>query len=86
MAEVDARTSFLGLICKGLNQFAPLDDEIGIVQGDGRGAAIGEEFEAANFIEDGGFSDPAENSAYTIGDDKRALGRLEGFDSLKNAD
>jgi hypothetical protein len=44
-----------GVLCfasQGGNQTGPLDDEIGLGQGDLRRAAIGEKLEAANFVED----------------------------------
>jgi hypothetical protein len=62
-AELDFRASLLRLRGKSLDQLAALDDEIGIVERDGGGAAVGEKLEAANFVEDAALGRAAQERA-----------------------
>ncbi len=85
-AELDLHPGALRLGGKALNQGAPLDDEIGMIQADRRGAAIGEKLEAADFIEDAAFGGAAQEREHAMSDDQSPRGRFEGFDAFQDAD
>jgi hypothetical protein len=85
-AKFHARSRFLRLICKNLNEPASFNDQIGALERNRCGASIGEEFEAANLIQDAGFGGPSQNGAHAVRDDQRALGRLERLDAFKYTD
>jgi hypothetical protein len=86
MAEVDARAGFLGLVCEGPDQLAPFDNEVGFAKRDCRSTAVGEQFEAADFVKNTGFRSSAENVADAIGNDKGSFGGFKRLDSFENAD
>ena len=85
-AELDFRASLLRLRRESLDQSAALDDEVGIVERDGGGAAVGEKLEAANFVEDAALGGAAQERAHPVRNYQRARLGLEGFDALEHAD
>ena len=85
-AELDARASFACFVREALDQRTALDDQVRVFQRESGEAAVGEKFEAANFVHDAVFGGGAEKRAHAVRDDQRAFGGLEIFDALEYAD
>ena len=83
-AELDFRTSLLRLRRKPLDQGAAFDDEIGMIQRNRGGAAIGEKFEAANFVEHAIFGSAAQKRAHAVRHNQRPRLGFERFDALED--
>ena len=84
-AEIDLRASLLRLRGEPLNQRAAFDDEIGMIQRDGGGAAVGEKLEAADFIEDAALGGFSQKGTHAMRHDQGARFGFERFDPLKDA-
>src|SRR5215469_7387883 len=56
-----------------------------MLQRDGGRAAVGEEFEAADFVNDGTFGGSAEQVAHAVRHDEGAGGGFERFNALEDA-
>jgi hypothetical protein len=83
-AEFQSGPSRLRIVRQALNQRAPLDDEIWLVQCDSCGATVGEEFEAAYLVNDAGFTCTPQQASHSMRDDERPRSRLKSVDALKH--
>jgi hypothetical protein len=75
----------LRFVRQTLNQRAPLNDEIRLLQRDGCSAAIGEKFEAANLVDDTRFGRASQQPSHPVSDDERPRGWLKRFDAFEHA-
>ena len=83
--ELDLRAGLLRLRGKALDQRAAFDDQVGMIQRDRGGAAIGEKLEAANFVDDAVFGGAAQKRAHAVRHDQRPRLGFERFDALEDA-
>ena len=70
---------------RSLDQRPALDDQVGMFQGNGGGAAVGEKLEAANFVDDAALGRAAQQRAHAMRHYQRPRLRLEGFDAFEHA-
>src|ERR1700730_18611079 len=85
-AQFHSDAGLLRFGCEALNQGATLDDEIGMLQSNRGGAAVGEKLETANFVYDATFGGAAQERAHALRNNQRARGRFERVDALEDAD
>ena len=86
--ERNLRAGLLGSASESGDESGALNDQIGFGEGNLRGAAVGEEFETADFIDDAFAGGRAELIAEMAGDDESARGRIEvglGFEDANGA-
>lgn len=84
-AQFQSGPGSLRIVRQPLNQRAPLDDEIRLLQRDGCGTAIGEKLEAAYLVDDTRFGRASQQRSHPVRDNERPRSGLERFHALKDA-
>jgi hypothetical protein len=79
------RAGCLGLARESGDQPGTLDDQIGLPEGNLRGAPVGIQFEATNFIDDAFAGSGAKLITEMIGNDQSAVRRLKAGFGLQDA-